>query len=51
MGRLLSSLKDLRATLFSPKVPLEKRITYAMVICAMIGELFGFIETYLIGLP
>lgn len=51
MGRFLSSLKDLWATLFSPKVPLEKRITYAMVICAMMGELFGFIESYLIGLP
>ena len=51
MGRILSSIQYLRATLFSPKIPLEKRITYAMVICAMVGELFGFIETYLIGLP
>ena len=51
MEKILSSLKYLRATLFSPKVPLEKRITYAMVISAMIGELFGFIESYLIGLP
>ena len=51
MGKILSSLQYLRATFFSPKIPLEKRITYAMVICAMVGELFGFIETYLIGLP
>ena len=51
MDKILSSFKYLRASFFSPKIPLEKRITYAMVVCAMIGELFGFIETYFIGLP
>ncbi len=51
MEKILSSLKYIRANFFSPKIPLEKRITYAMVICAMIGELFGFVESYLIGLP
>lgn len=30
---------------------MQKRISYAMVVCASFGELFGFIESYLIGLP
>ena len=51
MERILSSLKHVRASFFSPKVPLEKRITYAMVIIALAGELFGFIESLLLGLP
>ena len=51
MGRLLSAFRTIRSTIFSPKVTLQKRITYAMVFCAMFGELFGFIESYLIGLP
>ena len=51
MGKVLSTLKYIQASVFSPKVPLEKRVTYAMVVCAMLGELFGFIESYLIGLP
>ena len=51
MGKFLSALRYIRATLFSPKVPLEKRITFAMVICAMIGELIGAFESYMIGLP
>ncbi len=51
MERFLSTTKKLWANLFSPKLSLEKRITYAMVICAMLGEFLGFIESYLIGLP
>ena len=51
MERILSSLKHVRASFFSPKVPLEKRITYAMVIIALAGELFGFTESLLLGLP
>lgn len=51
MEKLLSALRSIRSTIFSPKVTLQKRITYAMVICAALGELFGFIESYLIGLP
>ena len=51
MDRLLSAFRTIRSTIFSPKVTLQKRITYAMVFCAMFGELFGFIESYLIGLP
>lgn len=51
MERLVSALKTIRSTIFSPKVTLQKRITYAMVLCAGFGELFGTIESYLIGLP
>ena len=51
MDRFLSTLNSIRASFFSPKVPLEKRVTYAMVVCAMLGEIFGFIESYLLGLP
>jgi len=51
MERLISALRAIRSTIFSPKVTLQKRITYAMVLCASFGELFGTIESYLIGLP
>ncbi len=51
MEGLSTALKNIRATIFSPKVSLEKRITYAMVLCALMGEFFGFIESYLLGLP
>ena len=51
MERITSALKNIRSTIFSPKVTLQKRITYAMVLCAGFGELFGAIESYLIGLP
>ena len=51
MEGIISAVKHIRSTIFSPKVTLEKRITYAMVFCAMIGELFGFVESYSIGLP
>ena len=51
MDGILSSLRNIRANLFSPKVPLEKRITYAMVIIAMFGEFFGFVESLLLKLP
>ncbi len=51
MDGVLSTLKNIHSTIFSPKVSLEKRITYAMVFCAILGEFFGFIESYLIGLP
>ena len=47
---MLTSLKKLRTTITSPNVPLEKRITYAMVLCAMIGEFFGFVESFLLHL-
>lgn len=50
MERILSFLKYLRASLFSPKIPLEKRITYSMVVCAMLGELLGFLESYILKL-
>ena len=48
---VLSAFRKIRTTIFSPKVSLEKRITYAMVFCAMIGEIIGFIESYMLGLP
>lgn len=51
MLRVLSAVKNIRSVVSSPRVSLERRITYAMVFCAMLGELFGFIESYLIGLP
>lgn len=51
MEKLKAALRTIRSTIFSPKVTLQKRISYAMVICASLGELFGFIESYLIGLP
>ena len=51
MEGLLSAIKTIRSTIVSPKVSLEKRITYAMVFCALIGEIIGFVESYLIGLP
>ena len=51
MERLISALRTIRSTIFSPKFPLQKRITYAMVVCASLGELIGAIESYLIGLP
>ena len=43
MKKFFSSIKD--SFLFSSDYPLEKRITYAMVICAMGGELIGTIES------
>ena len=51
MEKLIQALRSIRSTLFSPKSSLQKRISYAMVICAAFGELFGAIESYLIGLP
>lgn len=51
MGRVLSFLKYLHSGLFSQRIPIEKRVTYAMVICAMIGQVFGFVESILIDLP
>ena len=51
MGRVRSFIKYIHAGIFSQRVPLEKRVIYAMVVCAMGGELFGFIESFLIGLP
>ena len=51
MGRFLSAIKTIRSNIFSPKASLQKRICYAMVFCASFGEIFGFIESYLIGLP
>ena len=51
MDKLVSVLRNIRTNIFSPKVSLEKRITYAMVLCAMIGEIIGFVESFLIGLP
>ncbi len=47
---MLASLKKLKTTITSPTVPLEKRITYAMVLCAMLGEIFGFIESFFLSL-
>lgn len=51
MGRVQAFIKYVHTGIFSQKFPLEKRVTYAMVICAMGGELFGFIESLLIKLP
>ena len=51
MEKLLAALRSIRSTIFSPKVTLQKRISYAMVVCAAFGELFGASESYLIGLP
>jgi len=51
MGRVISFIKYVQNVIFSQRFPLEKRITYAMVLCAMAGELFGFIESFLIKLP
>ena len=51
MEKLIQALRSIRSTLFSPKSSMQKRISYAMVICAAFGELFGAIESYLIGLP
>ena len=51
MAKILSVIKSIRSTIFSPKSTMQKRISYAMVVCASFGELFGFIESYMIGLP
>ena len=51
MEKLKAALRTIRSTIFSPKSTMQKRICYAMVICASFGELFGFIESFLIGLP
>lgn len=47
---MFASIKKIRTTLTSPNISLEKRITYAMVLCAMLGEIFGFIESVLLKL-
>ncbi len=44
-------IRQIRSNIFSPKASLEKRITFSMVICAMAGEFFGFIESLSLGLP
>ena len=51
MEKLAASFRTIRSALFSPKNSLEKRITYAMVICATMGELIGFTESFILGLP
>lgn len=33
------------------EIPLEKRITHAMIFCAMFGTFFGFIESFVLHLP
>lgn len=33
------------------EIPLEKRITHAMILCAMFGTFFGFIESFVLKLP
>lgn len=47
--KMKSALLRLCKKLTSPEIPLEKRITYAMVIFAMLGALFGFIESFLLN--
>lgn len=51
MQGFFSFIKSMKGKFFSFQVPLEKRITYAMVIFATAGEIFGFIESLLLGLP
>ncbi|MBQ2552212.1 MAG: diguanylate cyclase [Treponema sp.] len=51
MERFFAYFKALKENIFSLHVPLEKRVTYAMILCAMLGELFGFIESLLLRLP
>lgn len=51
MAGMISYFKSLKEKFFSLQVPLEKRITYAMVIFAMMGELFGFVESLFLRLP
>jgi len=50
MKKFFSSVKESLSVLFSDNQPLEKRITYAMVICAMAGELIGTVESLAIKL-
>ncbi len=50
MGKIGPFLRYVHSGLFSERVSLEKRITFAMVLCAMGGELIGFVESALIGL-
>lgn len=51
MQGFFSFIKSMKGKFFSFQIPLEKRITYAMVIFATAGEIFGFIESLLLGLP
>ncbi len=44
------SLKEFCSRLFTQTTPLEKRISYAMVLIAMVGEFFGFIESLVLHL-
>ncbi len=46
-----SPIKQLYKKLFSMDVPLEKRITHAMLFCSMFGTFFGFIESFVLHLP
>ena len=46
-----SPIKQLYTNLFSMDVPLEKRITHAMLFCSMFGTFFGFIESFVLHLP
>ena len=50
MKEFFSHIKSIKNKTFSFKTPLEKRITYAMIIFATVGELFGFVESLLLGL-
>ena len=51
MESIFSPIKHLFTNLFSMDVPLEKRITHAMLLCAMFGTFFGFIESFVLHLP
>lgn len=51
MKGIFSPVKNIYTKLFSIEVPLEKRITHAMLLCAMFGTFFGFIESFVLNLP
>ena len=51
MKGIFSPVKNIYTNLFSIEVPLEKRITHAMLLCAMFGTFFGFIESFVLNLP
>ena len=42
---MLTNFNKLKKKIFSPETPLEKRIAYSMVFFAIVGSLFGFIES------
>ena len=49
--RIIYKLKNFITNLFSFKVPLDRRISFAMILCGTVGCLSGFVESIMVEMP